>query len=321
MRITRIIAICLLSCGYFAQVQAASNDCDRACLQNLLDTYMQAVAANNVAAAPLMAGYRQTENAVVKRLGTGVWENVTGLHADARSYLDPEAGQALWFGVVDTAARAEVAMIRIKVTEQKIAEAEWYFTGPGLGNMQGPAFENGNGELMANPEFLSATPPPIRNIPVADRLSRASLIGIANSYFDGITENDGSLIHSHPDCYRVENGVQVTGRPLPEGRSDGYMGKTNCASNMDTFNIALVSARRFFIVDEVQQVVVSSGIFMRNADAFQRRCVFIELFYIDKELMSSIYSVIYYPDPGTPIPNWAPFDGNFPLPESFGAAR
>lgn len=303
-------------------LQAAGPECDRSCLQELTDTYMQAVAAGDVSAAPLMPGYRQTDNTEVKRIGTGVWDSVTGVVEGARYYLDPTTGQALWFGVVESTERPrEVAMVRLKVQNREIAEAEWFITAPMLASMDGPPEADGSGELMANPDYLVENPPRVRNVPVAERLSRDALIGISNSYFDGLTENDGSLVLAHDDCFRAENGVLVTGQPLAEGRSDGHDGMTNCASNFDSFNIALVSGRRFFIVDEEQQVVVSSAIFMRNANGFQRRCVFLELFYIEDERISEIYSVIHYPAPGEPAPNWGPYDGNFPLPASFGDAR
>ena len=48
--------------------------------------------------------------------------------------------------------------------------------------------------------------------------------------------------------------------------------------------------------------------------------MFIELFYIDAAGISEVYSVIYYPEPGKPAPNWEPYQGNWPLPASFGQA-
>jgi hypothetical protein len=60
---------------------------------------------------------------------------------------------------------------------------------------------------------------------------------------------------------------------------------------------------------------------MRTANAAYRRCIFHEIFFIDEGQISKIYSVIYYPDPNEPVPNWPPYQGNFPLPVSFGAAH
>jgi len=301
---------------------AADRPCDRGCLQKVSEQYVRAVAANDVKAAPLMAGYRQTENTKVTRPGTGIWGTITGADSNARFYLDPVNGQALWFGTIDTKLRKqpEVAMVRLKVVDREIAEAEWFMSGPGLGSMRGPAEPDGRNEVLSDPVYLAANKPAVRTIPVSQRLSRLSLERIANTYFDGLTENDGSLVLAHPDCFRVENGSLVTGRPLGEGRTDGHEGKTNCTSRFDSFNISLVADRRFFAVDEEQQVVATSAIFMRTANAAVRRCIFHEIFYIDGGRISKIYSAIYYPDANEPAPNWPPYQGNFPLPVSFGAA-
>ena len=38
------------------------------------------------------------------------------------------------------------------------------------------------------------------------------MIAATNSYFDGITTHDGSIIMAYPGCSRTENGNTVTGR-------------------------------------------------------------------------------------------------------------
>jgi hypothetical protein len=305
-----------------AASMAADRPCDRGCLQKLADQYMRAVATNDVKAAPLMPGYRQTENTKVTRAGTGIWGTVTGVDSNPRFYLDPVNGQALWFGTIETRLRKEpeVGMVRLKVINREIAEAEWLMSGPGLGGMQGPAEADGKNEVLSDPAYLTANKPAPRVVPAAKRLSRPALEGIANTYFDGLSENDGTLVLARPDCFRVENGELVTGRPL-EGRTDGHEGKTNCTSRFDQFNISIVADRRFFAVDEEQQVVATSAIFMRTAGATYRRCVFHEIFYIDEGRISKIYSAIYYPEPNEAVPNWPPYQGNFPLPASFGETR
>ena len=301
---------------------AAGKPCDRACLQKVAAQYVHAVATNDVKAAPLMVGYRQTENTKVTRPGTGIWGTITGADSDARFYLDPVNGQALWFGTIDTKLRKqpEVTMVRLKVIDREIAEAEWFMSGPGLGTMRGPGGP-GKEEVLSDPVYLTANKPAPRVIPVGKRLSRAALEGIANTYFDGLTKNDGSLVLAAPDCFRVENGSLVTGRALEAGKTDGYQGKTNCTSRFDQFNMSLVAARRFFAIDEEQQVVATSAIFMRTVNSTYRRCIFHEIFYIDEGRISKIYSAIYYPDPNEPAPNWPPYEGNFPLPATFGDAR
>src|SRR5512147_915209 len=85
----------LLLCG---PLFAAANDCDRACLKSTLDQYLNAVIKHDPSAAPLFVAFRQTENAVVVKPGTGVWKSVTGLGKVQRRYLDTVSGQAGYFG-------------------------------------------------------------------------------------------------------------------------------------------------------------------------------------------------------------------------------
>jgi hypothetical protein len=78
MRLGFVLAGCGLLLA-LAIPAGAADDCDRACLRALLDQYLVAVTKHDPAAAPLFPGFRQTENAVVRRLGTGLWQTATGL--------------------------------------------------------------------------------------------------------------------------------------------------------------------------------------------------------------------------------------------------
>jgi hypothetical protein len=49
-------------------------------------------------------------------------------------------------------------------------------------------------------------------VPQNQRASREVLIGIANSYFDGLTTHDGSIIMAHEGCTRNENGTPTAAR-------------------------------------------------------------------------------------------------------------
>src|SRR5579863_6923289 len=93
------IAAVVLAVG--ANAFAAASDCDRTCLRNALDQYLNAVVKHDPAAAPLFVAFRQTENAVVVRPGTGTWKTVTALGKVQRRYLDPVSGQAGYFGTVE----------------------------------------------------------------------------------------------------------------------------------------------------------------------------------------------------------------------------
>ncbi len=51
-------------------------------------------------------------------------------------------------------------------------------------------------------------------VPPSERSSHEELIEIADGYFETIERNDGTIrTRFHPDCNRVENGVQTTNNP------------------------------------------------------------------------------------------------------------
>ena len=210
--------------------------------------------------------------------------------------------------------------MRIKVDNRRISEAEWYLAREGDPGMNGPAAPGQPAGNFFDPENLAMSPPPERVVPAAQRASRASLIAITNSYFDGITAHDGSVIQAHPGCSRLENGNTVTGRAggagkgKAKGDGKGKGAPSDCTSNLANINIQLVAARRYPVVDEEAQVVLALAVFLRRPGTTTRRNVFSEWFAIDGNRIRSIWSSMFYPAQDAPVPNWPPYDGNWPLP-------
>jgi hypothetical protein len=306
----RLIVCVLMTLGGVLPASAAGPACDRACLRTLLDQYLTAVVKHDPAAAPLMIGFRQTENAIVVRPGTGLWKSMTGLGAMQRRYLDAVTGQAAYFGVIEEGAEKAVVTLRLKVDDRKISEAEWILARKGEWGPNGP---NGN---VFNAESLVANPPPERVVPRGQRLSRESLVAITNSYFDGLTTHDGEIIQHEAGCTRVENGTVMTNRP---GRNGGPP-SGDCAANLNNFNASIVAARRYPIVDEDAQAVLALAVFLRRPGSPVRRNMFSEWFFIDNAKIRLVYSAMFYPPSDQPVPNWPPYDGNFPLPPSLAPA-
>ena len=283
--------------------------CDRACLKTMLDQYLNAVVKHDPAAAPLLPGFRQTENAIVTRLGTGVWKSVTALGKVQRRYLDPVSGQAGYFGTVEEGSKSAIVTVRVRVEDRKITEAEWYLARDGDPGLNGPATATQAAGNFFDPENLAKSPPPDRVVPKAERATRASLIAITNSYFDGLTTHDGSVILAHPGCMRLENGNTVAPRA-----ASAKGPATDCTSNLTNFSAQSVAARRYPIVDEEAQVVLGLGIFIRRPGNNARRNVLSEWFAIDNNRIRTIHSSMFYPPAEAPAPNWPPYDGNWPLP-------
>ena len=242
---------------------AAQATCDRACLRTMLDQYLAAVVKHDPSAAPLVVGFRQTENAINVRPGNGTWKTVTGLGKVQRRYLDATSGQAAYYGTVEEGSSPAIVTVRVRVENKQLTEAEWYLAradDPGLSGPRQPGRPPAN---LHNPEYLAKNPPPERVVPVNQRTDRAALVRIVNSYFDAITSHDGSVALTHQGCGRVENGTPApAGRFLPPiapanpstpapGPPGG--GNNDCVSGLQNFSGQMVVARRTPLVDEEAQ--------------------------------------------------------------------
>jgi hypothetical protein len=293
--------LALLAVPWVAGAAERSATCDRPCLESVLNRYLAAVVKHAPADAPLAYTYRHTENAINIPLGKGIWQSVTGLGKVQRRYLDPVSGQAAYYGIVNEGDNLAVVTARLRIENREITEGEWFIArngDPGLPNAVPPN--------SWNPDGLTATPPPERVLPAGKRLPRDTIIAIVNSYFDGITSHDGSVVLAHPGCNRYENGTRVTGR----------RGGTNddCVSGLAGFNLANVAGRRIPLVDAEAGVVLGMAVFIRRAGSPVPRNAFSEWFWIEDGRIRNIWTAMYYPGPERPVPNWPPYEGNFPLP-------
>src|SRR5262245_5317547 len=116
-----VCAVTVLTGG--ATHALAQEACDRACLRSLLDRYLAAVVKHDPAAAPLVVGFRQTENAINVRPGNGVWKTVTGLGKVQRRYLDPVTGQAAYYGTLEEGDTTAIVTVRLRVENRQLTEA------------------------------------------------------------------------------------------------------------------------------------------------------------------------------------------------------
>jgi hypothetical protein len=221
--------------------------------------------------------------------------------------------QAAYFGVVEEGEGSAIVTVRVKVSQRKITEAEWLIArkgDPGLNGPQVPGQPAGN---FFDPDNLAANPPPDKVVPKEARSSREAMVAATNSYFDGITTHDGSVIMAYPGCMRVENGNTVTGRARATTKG-GTPEVSDCTSGLANINVELVAARRYPVVDEEAQVVLALAVFVRKPGTATRRNAFSEWFVIENNKIRSIYSAMFYPAPEAPVPNWPPYEGNWPLP-------
>ncbi len=308
---------------------ANAQTCDRACLRTVLDQYLAAVVKHDPSSAPLVLGYRHTENAVNKKLGDGVWKSVTGLGKMQRKFFDPVSGQAAYYGLVDEGASSALVTARIRVENMKVTEGEWYVARPDDPGLNGPRQQGRPPANLFNPEYVTANPPPERVVARDKRESRDTLVRIVNSYFDAITSHDTSVAMTHPGCGRVENGSPApagrflppagrgaapAGAPAPAGGPPAVNANNDCVSGLANFNLSMVVARRIPLVDEEAQAALGMAVFIRRPGSPTPRNVFSEWFFIDEGKIRTIYTAMFYPAPELAVPNWPPYEGNWPLP-------
>jgi hypothetical protein len=279
--------------------------CDRACLTTVLDQYLTALVKHDPAAAPLALGFRQTDNAVVVLTDEGLWRSATGLGKLDRRYYDTTTEQAAYFGTLEEAGGTAIVNLRLKVEDRKITEAEWVINrkgDPGLGPLSAGQAEN----AFWDPDYFIEHAPPARSIPRGERHTRSELVAIANSYFDGLSAHNGKIIIAHEGCVRIENGALTTQRPIPTG------GQTDCTAEGPMANIYAITARRY-LVDEEAGAALGLALFQRKPGVDMPRNLLAEWFYVDAGKIRSIYAAMYYPGPDAMLPNWPPYDGNWPV--------
>ena len=276
-----------------------AQDCDRSCLQGILDQYLAAVVKHEPSAAPLAVGIRQTENAINVAPGSGTWKSVTALGEVQRRYFDPVSSQAAYYGSVEEGAESALVTVRVKVEDRKITEAEWYIARANDLGLRGERQRGGPPANLLNIDYLKANGPPVRTVPQAERSDRATLIRIVNSYFDALTSHDRTVALAHAGCSRAENGSPApAGSFLPpldpaQAPAPGSdPAARDCIAGLEGFNLSMVVARRIPLVDVEAQAVLSYAVFIRKPGSPTPRNAFSEWFFIDDAKIRTVYTAM-----------------------------
>ncbi len=309
-----LAALCMAASMLIAAAAGAQTKdvpCNRDCLKKHLDTYLNAVASQKPEAAGLWVGFRQTENAMVVAETQGVWKSVTALGSIQRRFFDPVQGQAGYYGTVMMGQEEAVVAVRLKVRWNQVTEAEWFIARKG-----DPGLTGEPGKTPFNLEKLRETLPAQRVVPRGERMQYEALQAVVNTYFDGITSHNGYVVKGHPGCTRYENGFPTFNSNMTPANDIGNNGKTDCRTQAD-FGVAIVVARNYFVIDEEAQAVMVSAVFRRDAKNPKLRNHFTEVFHLDHGKIRDVHAAFYYAPENRPVPNWAPYDGMFPLPASY----
>jgi hypothetical protein len=229
--------------------------CDRDCLLDFVDRYLDALAARDPARAPFAANARFTENAQVLELGDGLWNTAS---AGATGYklvvADATTGQSGFYVIMQESGKPIWLSGRLKVENDAIIELETVIirSGTGFGNFDATAPDAQWNELLAESE----------------RRPRKEMIAIADRYFTALADNLADYVPFDDDCNRVENGVRTANNPDSQAFGGGpNVGAMSCRDNINSmmwYYITSIDPRRYLVVDEERGIVF--GIFMFHHD-------------------------------------------------------
>lgn len=220
--------------------------CDRSCLNDFVDRYVDAVVAHDPSRLPATKLVKFTENSQKVELGDGFWRTATGPGTYKLYVDDTQAGEVGFMSTMREAGTPVMVAIRLKIENRKISQIETII----VRNAQ----EAENLEKLGspNPRFLQA-------IPQTERISRLDLIKTAKKYFSALQLNDGKGDYSFfaDDCNRVENGTLGTNNPAaqPPPRPDQPVYMSTAWSCKKQFQsgfyhfVTRIRDRRFLVVD------------------------------------------------------------------------
>jgi hypothetical protein len=237
--------------------------CDRSCMTGMVDRYLTALVRHDAAGLPLNRDVKFTENTARLDVGSeGLWIGASAAPTGFKIYaVDVPAGQVGFYGVMKERDRPLIIALRLKVVNGQITEIEHVLAR----NLRADAVAN---LAKERPEFVTPLPP-------ANRLARAQMVNIADSYFEAIEHADGKLAPFADDCVRRENGGQTTHNaqpvpwPVPLGSKAAddamaYLGTLSCSDQLDTHVMDFITRlwpRRHEIVDEELGIVFSFPLF------------------------------------------------------------
>ncbi|WP_068074766.1 hypothetical protein [Novosphingobium lentum] len=221
---------------------------NRSTLYAVLDGYLAALAAKNPQRVAWAPGARTSENNVMLPVGFGLWGTIESVGPYQLRFADVATRQVGYFGTVHEAIEESAFTLRLAIDEQgRVIEAETIVVR-----------QSDSGIKFENPRYWDK---PILNRNAEAPGSRAQMIALGDGYFSTLQQNDGTL-HTkfHPDCNRVENGVQTTHNP--EFAKIVPVSALGCEEQFRMGNYRYddeLRGRRFPLVDEERGLVLAYG--------------------------------------------------------------
>lgn len=204
-----VIALLLGFCSVVPAAMAQGNACDRACLANFEQRYLQSVVRNDPKAVPIAANVRFTEDARVLKPGEGLWGKATALRQHRLSVLDDLLDTVGGFAIVDEGDETVLLSYRLKVAGGALTEIETLVSRYSPG---GPAMSP-SGNFAQRETFATVNEAFHYEIPADLRETRENIIRIADHYPAGLKAGSFVAVDAPmaPRAGRLENGTILAG--------------------------------------------------------------------------------------------------------------
>jgi hypothetical protein len=234
---------------------AATVSCDYGCLTSIVDQYLKAVVAHDPSQIQVTQNVRFTENTIPLKLGDALWGTMSGLGTYKLYFADTREGSAGIEATIRENGTPAILLLRLKVIDRKISEIE-------------TLVHRNADDATALEKFGRPNPAWTEPLEPAQRISRAEMVKIANSYFDGILHAAGDSVPFDPACNRILDGDQDTNNPAAKGWFDKDSFRPDAMGIRENMNthiwsyIHSIDPRHIVVIDEKIGIVL--GMFMFN---------------------------------------------------------
>jgi hypothetical protein len=236
--------------------------CTRKCLVEKMDQYLDGLAKNDPSGVPLTEDVMLVENTKKTPIGKGLWKTATGGPTDFKIIVaDPDAGEVAFMGVIEENKKPTIVSIRLKVVDNKIKEIDHL------------VIHNNDGSPL-NPNMSKVRPALLERELKLERVPRDRMIGIANSYYEAIVQDNGNVAPFADECQRRENGGisanDQTQTPEEAANDDfSVFRKMKCGEQLSTgvmSYITDITDRRILAIDEEKGLAFAFSIFRHSGE-------------------------------------------------------
>ena len=227
----------------------------------LMEQYLEALGNHDPSRVPLAGDVKLVENTEVTPIGDGLWKTATGGPTDFQIYAaGPVAGQVGFLGVIEENGKPTILGARLKVVEGRITEIDHLVVHAG--------------DRPLNPNMAKPRPGLVEPLEPSARVSRAEMLKVANSYYDAIVQDDGTVAPFADECQRRENGGTSANdqeQSPEEAAEDGFsvFRKMKCGEQLSTGVMSYISdinRRRLVAVDEELGLVFAYSMFVHDGE-------------------------------------------------------